>query len=148
MITRNFSRDEFACGCGCGLAEPHPALVIGLQRLRDVLREPVHVLSGSRCAAHNARVGGSRGSFHLAHPTLGGYTCAADISTGAPLVEAFNVAESLEYFGGGGIGVYGGPRPWIHVDVRGATGQYGPSRWAKVNGVSVGVEDALREVEP
>ena len=79
-LSRNFSRHEFACKCGCGEAEVSPFLIEVLQRLRDILGVPITVTSGRRCAAHNAAVGGveerpddpGSGSQHL-------YGRAADI---------------------------------------------------------------------
>ena len=77
---RNFTRDEFACGCGCGFDDIDPLIVSTLQRLRDEVQRPVVVNSGCRCAEHNIKVGGSpatqgkpgTGSRHL-------YGKAADI---------------------------------------------------------------------
>ena len=64
-LSRNFSRSEFECKCGCGEAEVSPFLIEVLQRLRDVLGVKITVTSGRRCAAHNAAVGGAKNSQHL-----------------------------------------------------------------------------------
>ena len=72
-LSRNFSRHEFACKCGCGEAEVSPFLIEQLQKLRDYTGEPVRITSGRRCETHNAAVGGAKNSQHL----LG---LAADIS--------------------------------------------------------------------
>ena len=64
-LSRNFSRHEFACKCGCGEAEVSPLLIEQLQRLRDYTGEPVRITSGRRCEAHNAAVGGAKNSQHL-----------------------------------------------------------------------------------
>lgn len=64
-LSRNFSRHEFACKCGCGEAEVSPFLIEVLQRLRDILGVPITVTSGRRCAKHNAAVGGAKNSQHL-----------------------------------------------------------------------------------
>lgn len=64
-LSRNFSRHEFACKCGCGEAEVSPFLIEVLQRLRDVLGVKITVTSGRRCVAHNAAVGGAKNSQHL-----------------------------------------------------------------------------------
>lgn len=64
-LSRNFSRHEFACKCGCGEAEVSPFLIEVLQRLRDVLGVKITVTSGRRCATHNAAVGGAKNSQHL-----------------------------------------------------------------------------------
>jgi methanogenic corrinoid protein MtbC1 len=65
MMLRNYSRREWACRCGCGLAEPHPALAVYLQDFRDIIRAPVVLTSGSRCQAHNKAVGGAKASQHM-----------------------------------------------------------------------------------
>ena len=72
-LSRNFSRSEFECKCGCGEAEVSPLLIEQLQKLRDYTGEPIRITSGRRCEAHNAAVGGAKNSQHL----LG---LAADIS--------------------------------------------------------------------
>lgn len=64
-LSKNFSRSEFECKCGCGEAEVSPFLIEVLQRLRDVLGVKITVTSGRRCAAHNAAVGGAKNSQHL-----------------------------------------------------------------------------------
>ncbi len=141
MITRNFSLHEFACPC-CGLADPHPALVMGLQHIRDDLGAPIYVNSGSRCASHNAEVGGRRNSMHLRKPEFDDYTLAADISFHRSLIEVFDLVEACRYFASGGIGVYSNPT-FLHVDVRGVTGVMERARWGEVSGRSVGHAEAL-----
>ena len=64
-LTRNFSRSEFACRGGncCGGSGPvHPALVTGLQELRDKVGGPLTISSGFRCRRHNAAVGEAKDS--------------------------------------------------------------------------------------
>ena len=58
QLSKNFHRMEFACRCGCGLDTADYLLVIILQDVRNHFEKPVHVLSGSRCQAHNQTVGG------------------------------------------------------------------------------------------
>lgn len=71
-LSKNFSRHEFACKCGCGLDTVDAALVPVLQDIRDHFNAPVKITSGHRCAEHNRRVGGAARSQHL-------YGRAADI---------------------------------------------------------------------
>lgn len=114
-LSRNFKRGEFACRCGCGFDTVDFRLIEGLQRLRDIVGEPIVVNSGCRCAAHNAEMGGSPKSQHL----LGK---AADIviRNYRPAMVA-NMAATLAEFADGGIGIYA---TFTHVDVR-----HGRSRW-------------------
>jgi zinc D-Ala-D-Ala carboxypeptidase len=64
-LSRDFSRSEFSCKCGCGLDNVSPLLVEKLQRMRNVLRIPVVIHSGLRCPTYNATVGGEPNSAHL-----------------------------------------------------------------------------------
>lgn len=101
-LSRNFSQSEFACG-DCGHVEQiDRRLVEVLQRARTAKGKPLKVVSGFRCCAMNARVGGYRYSQHL-------YGRAADVPGGFA-----SVAEWKSY-GAVGIGVRGGRV--IHVDV-------------------------------
>lgn len=59
-----FDDKEFACKCGCGLNLQKD----GIKRIADQIREhfgrPAIITSGTRCVAHNKRVGGVSGSYH------------------------------------------------------------------------------------
>lgn len=63
-LTKNFSRREFACKCGCGLDTIDIPLVQRLQEVRNVAG-PIVINSGMRCKAHNGQVGKSSTSSHL-----------------------------------------------------------------------------------
>ena len=63
-LTKDFSRKEFACKCGCGFDDIDTRLVHMAQKIRDLLGEPVRVNSACRCAKHNKAVGGVDGSYH------------------------------------------------------------------------------------
>jgi hypothetical protein len=103
QLSKNFNEKEFACPC-CGKSLPDPMLVNKLQQMRDMLKKPIHINSGTRCIKHNFDVGGAPGSMHLSGK-------AADITVaGVSPKEVFKLAERLS-FGG----------TFTHVDV-------GPSR--------------------
>lgn len=119
-LSKDFSRAEFACkgnGCCGGSAPVHPALIAGLQELREKVGAALIVSSGFRCVTHNAKVGGAPESQH----TLG---MAADVlcPAGWSSERLANAAEMVDVFRLGGIGIYPGR---IHVDVR----ANGPARW-------------------
>ena len=65
-ITKNFSRKEFTCKCGCGLNVIDERLVHRLQVIRDIVQEKMIISSGCRCVDHNQNVGGASVSYHLA----------------------------------------------------------------------------------
>ena len=57
-LTKNFSREEFACKCGeCGgLTEMDEVFLNRLQDARDVAGHPFKITSGYRCPAHEESV--------------------------------------------------------------------------------------------
>ena len=61
--TKNFKVSEFACKC-CGENRIDQRILDMAQVIREELGVPVQVNSGYRCAEHNARVGGVKGSYH------------------------------------------------------------------------------------
>ena len=73
--TKNFKVSEFACK-HCRENKIDQRVIDMAQIIRDELGEAVRVNSGYRCAEHNRRVGGVKGSRH----TLGH---AADLSCSA-----------------------------------------------------------------
>jgi uncharacterized protein YcbK (DUF882 family) len=119
-LSKNFSRWEFACHgdhCCDHSAPVHPALVAGLQSLRETIERPLTISSGFRCRKHNRAIHGSKDSQHC----LG---MAADIEVPESLTadELAQIAQLIPAFYRGGIGTYA---TWIHVDVRDS----GPVRW-------------------
>jgi uncharacterized protein YcbK (DUF882 family) len=102
-LSPNFSRREFACKDGCGRNYPHPTLVAVLEAMRAEKRRPLRIVSGVRCAPHNARVGGSPRSQHIDGR-------AADVPAGYGSIAQWKIA------GAQGIGVRRGKV--VHVDVR------------------------------
>jgi hypothetical protein len=69
MITKNFSRSEVACKCGCGIDLISLELMCKLQIIRDqyfsVFNEGLILNCGCRCVQHNDEVGGKPDSAHL-----------------------------------------------------------------------------------
>lgn len=116
-LSPNFTRDEFACRCGCGFDKVSPELVAALQLLRSKLNRPITISSGCRCKKYNAsaQVGGSKNSQHL----LG--TAVDIVVEGLTTTRVAQVAETIPAFANGGIGVYS---TWVHLDVR-----HGRARW-------------------
>ncbi len=63
-LTKNFSRKEFSCHCGCGLNSIQLNLIENLQRTRNEFG-PIAITSGIRCPEHNLKIGGLKTSSHL-----------------------------------------------------------------------------------
>ena len=119
-LSKNFSRFEFACPCGCGFDTVDAELIRVLEDLRRCLFDhPITINSGCRCEKHNAdeSVRGTPGSQHLTGK-------AADIVVEG--VSPSMVADCLEdkYPDRYGIGRY---PTWTHIDVRSGP----PKRWPK-----------------
>ncbi len=64
-LTKNFTRRELQCPCGCTKCDMEPDLLVALQRIRDNMKRPLIITSGFRCAEKNRQVGGSLQSQHL-----------------------------------------------------------------------------------
>ena len=107
----HFLCEEFMCPC-CGVALMDRDFMVALNRLRALAGRPIWVNSGFRCFNHNYAIGGAPGSYHMAGK-------AADIViVGLTLNEMIELAEQVDAFRNGGIGVY--PRKgFIHLDSRG-----------------------------
>lgn len=70
-LTRNISRIEIACRCGCGLDTIDFQVIEAVQDMCDYFenmrgeRVVLRITSGARCATHNAFVGGADKSQHV-----------------------------------------------------------------------------------
>ncbi len=116
-LSRHFSKGEFACRCGCGLAEPAETLIDLLEEIRAITGEPITITSGMRCPAHNAAVGGSTRSAHTT-----GHGCDIHAPGGVKkhsLVKAALIAGTRRV----GVG-----KNFIHIDT--ATSLPAPRLWS------------------
>ena len=109
MLSLNFSRGEFACGCGCGFATVDTELLKVLEVVRKRFNSPVTINSGCRCEYHNLKVGGSYGSKHK-------QGIAADMVVKG--IEPEIVYEFLDSHQPNryGVGCY---KSFTHIDIRG-----------------------------
>ncbi len=99
----NFTLSELACR-HCGDAYIWPEFLDCLQCLRDKINVPLHVLSGHRCALHNAMIGGAPLSQHL--------KLAVDISLYGH--DRFQLSEFARDIGFTGFGYYS---TFLHLDL-------------------------------
>ncbi len=120
-LSKNLSRTEMACQCGCGFDTVDfdlPSLIQDCVNYFKALHPEkdirVRINSGSRCKKHNAEIGGGMKSQHL-------YGKAADIviydRKSGENIHADKVAEYFEgtYPDSNGIGRYLGR---THIDCR------------------------------
>lgn len=112
-LTKNFTRAEFDCPCGCGTQMVDPELAEKLQRIRDALGKPIKITSGYRCLKHNQAVGGGTNSRHR-------YGMAADwrLKDRSVTPVALGIIAQAVGFGGVGIYWYAG-NAFCHADTRG-----------------------------
>ena len=65
-LSKNFSRTEFECKCGCGFDTVDVELLQLLQHLRNVFHRKIKIISGCRCKIHNSSIqGAAKGSLHI-----------------------------------------------------------------------------------
>jgi hypothetical protein len=77
-LTKNFSRYEVQCFCGCGASWVSPKLLEKLQHVRDVVGQPMTITSGVRCEVFNSSIKGSLVSSHM--PNEDGMGLVVDIA--------------------------------------------------------------------
>jgi uncharacterized protein YcbK (DUF882 family) len=122
MLSKNISRGEVECHCGCGFDTMDSETIDLVQGACDyfakkqgVPRVVLTITSGARCEKHNKEVGGSPNSQH----TKGR---AMDIKIlGVPPEEVYYYFTNV-YQGQYGIGKYDS---FTHIDSR----TNGPARW-------------------
>lgn len=114
-LSKNFSRKEFACHCGCGFDDISLELIAVLQQLRDYYGKPVKINSACRCEKHNAKVGGAKHSKHKEG-------IAADVVVSGVLPKDVHKYLIEKYEGRYGIGRY---NTFTHIDVRDGCARWG-----------------------
>ena len=121
-LTRNFNLSEFRCKDGAPVPDKYytnvQKLAENLQKIRDIIDEPLVIVSGYRTPEHNRTCGGATNSYHLSAQ-------AADIRCGGlSPVELHAVIRDLiasGYIHNGGLGLYD---TFVHYDIRAV-----PYRW-------------------
>lgn len=124
QLTKNFHIDEFKSKDGAQTPEDVKQnlleLAQNLQKVRDLIDEPIYINSGYRSPEHNAKVGGVKGSYH----TKG---MASDIKVNGLTPEQLYtiIAQMIEQgsIKQGGLGLYSN---FVHYDIRGTK-----ARWEK-----------------
>ncbi len=68
-LSKNFSKSEFACHCGCGFGlkdgDVDPRLIENLEAVREMGGEVLVINSGCRCYEQNRKEGGESNSSHV-----------------------------------------------------------------------------------
>ena len=115
--TEHFRVKEFACKCGCGFGlkegDVDQRLIDMCETIRQELGVAVRVNSGCRCPAHNARVGGVKGSKHMQGK-------AADLSCSLGAGKMFETVKRLHAEGKlPELDYCKRYKSWIHIDCGG-----------------------------
>lgn len=105
MLSKNFSKQELECKCGCGMLPTQDAINM-LQVLRDRIGKPLIITSAARCAKHNQAIKGSKNSQHV-------QGLAFDIHCVSSTERHNLIVQALPLFNGIGI-----DDSFIHVDLR------------------------------
>ena len=114
-LSKNFSRSEFTCSCGCGFDTVDAELLDILQTARDDLGAIFTITSACRCLERNEIVGGAANSQHPKGR-------AADIQ-----VKGITPTKVHEYFFNKypdkyGLGKY---QTFTHIDSRSVRARWG-----------------------
>jgi uncharacterized protein YcbK (DUF882 family) len=107
-LSKNFSRSEFECTCGCGLSDIDPKLIEIYQAVRDEFG-PVRITSGCRCLDHNRSIGSKDTSQHILCKAGDGKIKEHD-----PAGIVYWLDDGLMK-GWGGLGIYD---TFFHIDTR------------------------------
>jgi zinc D-Ala-D-Ala carboxypeptidase len=111
-LTKNISRKEIECQCGCGLDTMDYETAAVWQEARDHFNAPLHINdrnhSGARCLTHNREIGSSDSSQHPRCRAIDG---EIEGVTPKELYDYFDLKYPDRY----GIGLYS----WgVHLDTR------------------------------
>ena len=113
-LSKNFSKLEIMCPCGCGTDKISPVLIEKLQKVRNIIGRALIITSGVRCEFYNASIKASMNSSHI--PDDSGTGNAVDIAC-TNSTERYELVEvAQKFFQRIGIsgGSYGG---FVHLDV-------------------------------
>lgn len=105
MLSKNFSRKELDCNCGCGFI-PTQETIDAIQSLRDAWKKPMTITSAARCKKYNGKIGGAEKSQHVEGTAI-------DVSL--PVEDRYSFVKLAMEQGWHGIGV---AVSFIHLDRR------------------------------
>ena len=117
-LSKNFSRLEVQCPCGCGANKISSVLIEKLQKVRNIIGTSIIITSGVRCEFYNASIKASPISSHI--PDGYGIGNAVDIActTSKCRYELIQVAQKFfnrsEYL----VVLTGGLFIWMLIDQR------------------------------
>lgn len=99
-------KEDLTCKCGCGKYIENADLITLLYHIEKGYGKELKIVSGTRCLAHNAAVGGTKSSAHLTGE-------AADIFCDKSFDRFLLMKLALD-FGAKRIGI---AKTFLHIDV-------------------------------
>jgi len=113
----NFTRDEYACNCGCGFDTVDYELDIVMDDIREYFNRPVHINRGASCVDHNEVIQKIANPNYIAFSSDSQHLYGKGCDFWVEFVHEDIVADYLEekYPNKYGIGRYKGR---THIDVR------------------------------
>ncbi len=114
-LSKNFSKLEVQCPCGCSANKISPVLIEKLQKVRNIIGRPIIITSGVRCEKHNSGLkNSSMNSSHV--PDACGIGKAVDIACPNSEYRYELIKVVQKYFNR--IGIAGeGKGNFVHLDV-------------------------------
>lgn len=116
-MTKNFSKSEFECKCGCEMPESVESnikeLAKNLQVVRDMLGGPIKINSAYRCPEWNKVIGGA---VHSQHTKGKAADIVVDDLRPEQVVVGLDRMIDAGFIKQGGIGAYA---TFTHYDIRG-----------------------------
>ena len=130
-LTKNLSRSEFECECGCGFDTVDVALPSLIQRAADSLmslhhaeKVIVNITGPNRCPSHNRKVGGAPASTHC-EARAADHDIELVINGEHVQVPTDELADLYHLWHPQGLGIGRYPNGRVHLDTR----TNGPARW-------------------
>ena len=110
--SESFKWSELECKCGCKTRYVEDEAIDKLQKVRNILQEPMIINSAARCPLHNEEVGGSPKSQHRS--TKESPSTAFDVSLRG--LDKEELIEAAKFVGFKGMGV--NYDSFVHIDNR------------------------------
>ena len=113
-LSKNFSKLEVQCPCGCGANKISSVLIEKLQKVRNIIGTSIIITSGVRCEFYNTSIKASMNSSHIPDEHEIGNAVDIACTNSKYRYELIQVAQ--KFFNRMGIsgGSYGG---FVHLDV-------------------------------
>lgn len=114
-LSKDFSRSEFACKCGCGFDTVDAELIKILQAERDFLNQRITITSGCRCIEYNEKVQKEANTNYIPYSSKSLHLQGRAADHVAEHNRPIDQHRFLKTLSPGGLGLY---KTFVHVDTR------------------------------